>query len=326
MTGKRALVTGASGQDGFYLVAELVRRGCTVIAAAHGAADATAAVVERGVSPAAMSVTLDITDDRSIEDALHAFKPDLVFNLAALSSGQGMFEDPVSIALVNGVAVARLLEAMRLSRPAARLCQASSSEVFGLPLESPQAEDAAARPRSPYGAAKLYADHMVQLYRQRFGLYACSAILFNHESPLRRIEFVTRKVAHAAAAIKLGRQETVALGDLDARRDWGFAGDYARAMVMMLEQEHPLDCVLATGQTHSVRDLCRIAFARVGLDYRDHVQSNAAAARPAEQVQLVGDAGRARTTLGWAPTLSFEELVHAMVDADLERLRHSPSP
>ena len=276
MTTRCALVTGSSGQDGTYLVAELISQKYSVVATTRPPfAENIRQPTRHGD---VQTIALDVTDSDAIAAALRTFEPDLVFNLAGMSSGQGMFQDPVAIAHVNGVAVATILEAIRQKRPSARFCQASSSEVFGLPLSSPQTEDSPARPRSPYGAAKLYADHMIQIYRQRFGLFACSAILFNHESPLRRSEFVTRKVTSAAAAIKLCLQTTVALGDLDARRDWGFAGDYMRAMRLMLEQQQPLDYVLATGETHSVRDLCRVAFARVGLDYRPYVQSDAGAA------------------------------------------------
>lgn len=314
-----ALVTGASGQDGTYLTRELAANGYRVVGAVHRPVYDTVDVPFEVID-------LDITDTAAVGDTIRQTAPDVIFNLAALSSGRGMFDDPVGIADVNGVAVTRLLEGMRTHCPTARLCHASSSEIFGLPGASPQSEATPPSPRSPYGAAKLYADGMIQIYRRSFGLFACSAILFNHESPLRRDEFVTRKITLAAARIKLGLQRSVPLGQLDARRDWGFAGDYMRAMRLMVEQPMPRDYVLASGRTHSVRELCEIAFGHVGLDYRDHVDSDSASERPAETMQLVGDASRARSELGWEPRVDFVTLIRLMVDADLSLLNHPPPP
>jgi GDPmannose 4,6-dehydratase len=229
-----------------------------------------------------------------------------------------MFDDPVGIGDVNGLAVSRILEAIHTTGLKTRFCQASSSEMFGEPLESPQSEQTAFRPRSPYGAAKLYAHSMIQIYRRRYGLHASSAILFNHESPRRRTEFVTRKIASAVARIKLGLADELPLGDLEACRDWGFSGDYVRAMWLMAQAPEAGDYVVATGQVHSVRDFCECAFGYVGLDYREHVREDASARRPSEGVQLVGDSTKLRTQLGWAPSIGFEGLVRLMVGADLE--------
>ena len=213
-----------------------------------------------------------------------------------------------------------MLEAIREVDAGIRFCQASSREIFGEPFESPQTECTPHNPRSPYGAAKLYADSMIQIYRQRYGLFACSAILFNHESPRRGLCFVTRKITHEAAKIKLGLTKELYLGNLEARRDWGFAGDYVHAMWLMQQQSHPDDYVIATGETHSVREFCECAFRHLGLDYREYVQEDSAAFRPSESSLLVGDAKRAKQILGWEPQVGFGELVDMMVDADLQML------
>jgi GDPmannose 4,6-dehydratase len=307
------LVTGIHGQDGSYLAEALVAQGHAVFGLDHPgdsrpAFDGTTVLIA------------DLADSARIEAVLREVRPDQVYNFAARSSGAGMFEDPVGIGDLNGLAVARLLEAIRQVDPRIRFCQASSSEMFGQPTESPQNEATPFRPRSPYGAAKVYAHSMIDIYRKRHGLYACSAILFNHESPRRREEFVTRKVTQAAAAIKLGRAQTVELGNLDARRDWGFAGDTVRAMHLMLQQDKPDDYVVATGETHSVRELCEVAFGHLGLDWRDHVREAAGEFRAHESLQLVGDATKARERLGWRPTLTFRELILSMVEHDLALL------
>ena len=234
-----------------------------------------------------------------------------------------MFDDPAHIGIVNGLAVTHLLEAIRHEKPSARLCQASSSEMFGEVRTSPQSELTEFKPRSPYGAAKVYAHTMLRIYRERYGIFACSAILFNHESPKRRPEFVTRKVTLAAASIKLGLASEVALGNLDARRDWSSAEDVVRAMWMMLCHSTPDDYVVATGVVHSVRELCEIAFRHVGLNYLEFVRQAPDTSRSHEQVQLVGDARRARETLGWAPRVDFETLITSMVDEDMRRLRET---
>ncbi len=262
----------------------------------------------------------NMRDEDVLARLLARERPDEFYNFAAFSTGSGMFDDPVAIGNINGLAVARILEAIRTVSPATRFCQASSAEMFGAASGSPQRETSRFDPRSPYGAAKLYAHAMIGLYRQRFGTFACSAILFNHESPRRGTAFVTRKVTRAAAAISRGLTDHVQLGDLTARRDWGFAGDYVRAMWLMLQQEHASDYVVATGVTHMVEDLCRLAFERVGLDYRNHVRVAEQSSRAPDALQLVGDPHKATRELGWSTTVTFEQLIALMVDADLAAL------
>ena len=235
-----------------------------------------------------------------------------------------MYDDPVGIGEVNGLAVARILEAIRETGVSMRFCQASSREIFGAASESPQSEDTPANPRSPYGAAKVYSDSMVRIYRRHYGLFACSAILFNHESPRRGMDFVTRKIAHVATRIKLGLARELRLGNLDARRDWGFAGDYVRGMWLMLQQSQADDYVLASGEAKSVREFCECAFRYVGLDYRDYVREDADAYRPSEPTVLVGNFSKAKKVLGWEPDVSFRELVHKMVESDLQMLSEKP--
>jgi GDPmannose 4,6-dehydratase len=231
-----------------------------------------------------------------------------------------MNEDPVSMGEVNGLAVVRILEAILATDPSIRFCQASSSEMFGAAPESPQTENTSLRPRSSYGAAKVYAHSMIGVYRERHRMFACSAIVFNHESPRRRLEFVTRKITNAAARIKLGLADHVDLGNLDARRDWSFAGDIVRGMWLMLQAKQAADYVLASGTARSVRDFCEVAFGYLGLDYKDFVRQDPSVYRPVEAVQLVGDPSRARARLGWEPEMDFRSLVQSMVDADLEQL------
>ena len=309
-----ALVTGVDGQDGSYLAEHLVARGYTVVGIGQQA----------GSAPKLQKMhrlRVDLNDSPALDALLREYRPSEVYNLAARSSGAGMFDDVVRIGEVNGLVVARLLDAIQHVDPAIRFCQASSSELFGDAVASPQSERTEFRPRSPYGAAKLYAHTMLRIYRERYGLFACSAILFNHESPRRRLEFVTRKVTHAAASIKLGLADRLQVGNLEARRDWGFAGDYMRAMWLMLQHPVAQDYVVATGETHSVRELCDIAFGHVGLDYREFVRESSDHARRPEPIALVGDATRARDVLHWSPTIDFRGLVISMVDADLNTLQ-----
>lgn len=316
---KTALITGVRGQDGSYLAALLLTKGYRVIGTVRDAESATArlpAELKSGVELVAWAMQ----DQHHMTEVLAQYQPTEIYNFAAYSSGAGMFDDPVGIGEVNGLAVARLLEAIRAVDVNIRFCQASSREIFGEALVSPQTEATTTQPRSPYGAAKLYADAMIQIYRQRYDLFACSAILFNHESPRRGLEFVTRKITHEAAKIKLGLTKELRLGNLDAQRDWGFAGDYVRAMWLMLQQECADDYVVATGKAHSVRELCELAFSRLGLDYRDYVREDASAYRPVEPALLVGSAAKANRKLGWWPEVEFKELVHMMVDADLQSL------
>jgi GDPmannose 4,6-dehydratase len=324
MTGRKtAVITGVAGQDGSYLAELLRSRGYRVVGAVREPARAAATLAALGIGGVELQA-LDLRDSNAqarMQALLAEVRPQEVYNLAAFASGAGMFDDPLGMAEVNGLAVARWLEAIRTVDPAVRFCQASSSELFGDALSSPQHEATALRPRTPYGAAKQYAHSMVQIYRQRFGLFACSAMLFNHESPRRGLGFVTRKITHHAARIHLGLDRELCLGNLDARRDWGFAGDTVRAMWSMLQQPASDNYVLATGVTHSVRELCAAAFGHLGLDYRDHVRTEAQDFRAPEAAQLVGDPAHARATLGWAATVDFAQLVAMMVDADLQQLR-----
>lgn len=320
MISKRlALITGIAGQDGSYLAELLLARGYRVVGAVRDPQKAKA-VLPAEVADVVELVTWDMLDQRGMTETLAHYRPQEIYNFAAYSSGAGMYDDPVGVGEVNGMAVTRMLEAIRAVDAGMRFCQASSREVFGEAAESPQRESTPVNPRSPYGAAKLYADSMIRVYRQRFGIYACSAILFNHESPRRGLGFVTRKITHEAARIKLGLAKELHLGNLDAQRDWGFAGDFVRGMWLMLQQQHADDYVLATGVVHSVRELCDLAFSNLGLDYRDYVREDEASYRPAETALLVGDIAKARTELKWQPEVSFRELVQMMVDHDLQRL------
>lgn len=315
-----ALVTGLTGQDGSYAAELLQSEGYSVVGTSR---DPAAHIALSGGEVALEA--WDLRDQDRLCAILRQYRPAEIYNFAAYSTGIGMYDDPIGIGEINGLTVATILEAIRLTDPTIRFAQASSSEMFGEPLASPQDEDTPFNPRSPYGAAKLYAHNMINIYRLRYGLFACSAILFNHESPRRGPAFVTRKIARAAAAIKLGRERELRLGNLEARRDWGFAGDTVRAIWLMLRAEEPSDFVVATGRTHSVRDLCELAFARVGLNYRDFVREDSSAYRAGEARQLVGDPSKAKRLLGWEPTLSFEELIHMMVDAELDRLSPTES-
>jgi GDPmannose 4,6-dehydratase len=264
--------------------------------------------------------TGDLLDQRSLVDVLRECEPEEIYNLAAMSFVAASWSQPVLTAEFTATGVTRMLEAMREVAPQARFYQASSSEMFGKVLEVPQKESTPFYPRSPYGVAKCYGHFITVNYRESYDLFAASGILFNHESERRGLEFVTRKVTHGAAAIKLGLQDELSLGNLDAERDWGYAKDYVEAMWLMLQQDEPEDFVIATGQAHSVRDLVRIAFERAGVDPEQHVRTDPRFLRPAEVEHLIGDASRARDKLGWEPRTSFEEMVRLMVDADVEML------
>ena len=314
---KTALITGLTGQDGSYLAELLLAKDYRIIGAVRDVRQA-ADLLPSTLKDKVELVAWNMLDQQEIVAILRYCQPTELYNLAAYSSGAGMYDDPVGIGEVNGLAVARMLEAIREVDIDIRFCQASSREIFGEPLESPQTECTPVNPRSPYGAAKIYADFMIRIYRQRYGLFACSAILFNHESPRRGLYFVTRKITHEAAKIKLGLTKDLPLGNLDARRDWGFAGDYVRAMWLMLQQSRPDDYVIATGETHSVREFCECAFRCLGLDYREYVQEDSSAFRPLEPTLLVGDARKAKQVLGWEPQIGFDELVNMMVNADLQ--------
>jgi GDPmannose 4,6-dehydratase len=314
-----ALITGITGQDGSYLAELLLAKGYHVIGAVRDSQIAKKSLPTM-LKNSVEQIAWDMLDQRRMKEVLIEYRPTEVYNFAAYSSGAGMYDDPVGVGEVNGLAVMRILEAIREVDAKIRFCQASSREIFGEAIESPQTEDTPANPRSPYGAAKLYADSMIRIYRQHYGLFACSAILFNHESPRRGLCFVTRKITQEAAKIKLGLAKELHLGNMDAQRDWGYAGDYVRAMWLMLQQEQPDDYVVATGKAHSVRELCEFAFSHLGLDYRDYVREDASAYRPVEPVALVGSADKANRILSWKPEVEFKELVHMMVDADLQSL------
>lgn len=317
---KRALITGIGGQDGSYLAELLLEQGYAVSGLVRpGAAEYP------NLEPVRNRIALlegDLLDQRSLAGALETARPGEVYNLASPSFVPASWERPVLTAEFAAVGATSLLEAIRAVDPSIRFYQASSSEIFGEPSESPQTEETALKPVTPYGVAKAYAHFIVSSYRRQYGLFACSGILYNHESPRRPLEFLPRKVAHGAAAISLGLQSELVLGDLDARRDWGYAGDYVRAMWLMLQEDEPGDYVVASGESHSVMELVQSAFAHVGLDWQEHVRVDPALQRgPAELHRLVGDAARAHNWLGWQPELGFEQLARLLVDADLERLR-----
>ena len=320
MSGRRAFVTGITGQDGSYLADLLLEKGYEV----HGMVRRSSTEKFDRLEHIRDRVTLhqgDLLDHRSLVDALRAAEPDEIYNLAAMSFVHVSWIQPVLTAEFTGLGVTRLLEAMREAAPEARFYQASSSEMFGKVREVPQNEQTPLYPRSPYGVAKTYGHYITVNYRESYNLFACSGILFNHESERRGLEFVTRKVTNAAAAIKLGLQDKLLLGNLDAERDWGYAKDYVEAMWLMLQQDEPEDFVIATNETHSVRELVDRAFARVDVDPTDYVGTDPKHYRPAEVDELRGDYSKAREKLGWAPRTSFEELIDLMVDADLERLQ-----
>ena len=317
---KRALITGIGGQDGSYLAELLLERGYAVAGVVRpGAAEYP------NLGPVRDRIELleaELLDQRSLATALEAARPGEVYNLASPSFVPASWERPVATAEFAAVGATSLLEAIRAVDPAIRFYQASSSEIFGEPRESPQTEETPLKPVTPYGVAKAYAHFIVSSYRRQYGLFACSGILYNHESPRRPLEFLPRKVAHGAAAVSLGLQDELVLGDLDAKRDWGYAGDYVRAMWLMLKEDEPGDYVVATGESHSVRELVQCAFAHVGLDWQEHVRVDPGLQRGAAELhRLVGNASHAHDRLGWRPELGFEQLAHLLVDADLERLR-----
>jgi GDPmannose 4,6-dehydratase len=316
---KTALITGITGQDGSYLAEFLLEQGYRVV----GMTRRTSTVSLERVAHLNDRIEIvqgDLLDQNSLAEAIRRAGPTEVYNLAAQSFVPTSWNQPVLTGEFTALGVIRMLEAVRQVDPSIRFYQASSSEMFGKATEVPQHELTRFHPRSPYGVAKVYGHWITVNFRESYGIYAVSGILFNHESPRRGLEFVTRKITDGAARIKLGLADQLALGNLEAKRDWGFAGDYVRAMWMMLQEPEPDDYVIATGQTHSVREFCEIAFGHLGLDYRDHVVVDPALVRPAEVDLLVGDASKARDRLGWAPTVAFKELSEMMVDADVARL------
>ncbi|MFN6953768.1 MAG: GDP-mannose 4,6-dehydratase [Acetobacteraceae bacterium] len=320
----RALITGVTGQDGAYLAKLLLDKGYEVFGLLRRSASAD--VVDGrlrwlGIAGRLRMIDGDILDLSSLIRALQEAEPDEVYNLAAQSFVKTSWTQPLLTGQVTALGAHNMIEAVRLVRPQARFYQASSSEMYGLIQEERQSETTRLYPRSPYAVAKCYAHYITVNYRESFGMHASSGILFNHESPLRGIEFVTRKVTDGVARIKLGLAETLPMGNLEATRDWGHAADYVRAMWMMLQQETPDDYVVATGRTTSVREMCRIAFAHVGLDYQEFVRPDPTFLRPAEVHALLGDPTKANTKLGWRPEISFEDMLAEMVEADLERYR-----
>ena len=317
---RRALITGIGGQDGSYLSELLLEGGYEVIGVVRRPVGDHPAL--EGVRERVSVIDADLLDRASLVAALREVRPHEVFNLAAPSFVPRSWDEPVLTAEFAAVGVTSLLEAIREVDPSIRLYQASSSEIFGDPAESPQTEDTPLRPVTPYGVAKAYAHFIAHSYRRRYGMFTCCGILYNHESPRRPLDFLPRKVTHFAAAILLGLEQELVLGDLDARRDWGYAKDYVQAMWLMLQQDTPDDYIVATGLSHSVQELVELAFVHVGLDWRDHVRSDPALQRgTAELHHLVGDPSRAQERLGWEPTVDFEGLVRLLVDAELDRLR-----
>jgi GDPmannose 4,6-dehydratase len=316
-----ALITGVTGQDGSYLADFLLEKGYRVVGMVRRTSTINFDRI-RHIQEKIEIVQGDLLDQMSLVDLLNEYQPEEVYNLAAQSFVPTSFKQPVLTGEFTALGVTRVLEAIRIVNPKIRFYQASSSEMFGKVQEVPQTEQTSFYPRSPYGVAKVYGHWLTVNYRESYNLYACSGILFNHESPRRGLEFVTHKVTHAAAQIKLGRARELRLGNLDARRDWGYAGDYVQAMWLMLQQPGPDDYVIATGETHSVRELCEVAFRHVGLDYGDFVVQDERFFRPAEVDLLVGDATKAGRVLGWEPRVHFRELVEMMVDADLEALQN----
>jgi GDPmannose 4,6-dehydratase len=313
-----ALITGITGQDGSYLAELLLAKGYRVIGVVRRSSTTPYERIAHLVDRMEL-VSADLLDQTSLTDVVHDTQPDEIYNLAAQSFVQTSWAQPVLTGEFTALGVTRILEAMKKAAPKSRFYQASSSEMFGKVVEVPQRESTPFYPRSPYGVAKVYGHWITLNYRESFGLYAVSGILFNHESPRRGLEFVTRKVTDGAARCKLGISKTLKLGNIEARRDWGFAGDYVDAMWRMLQQPEPDDYVIATGETWSVRQLCEVAFQAVGLDYRDYVVHDSKFDRPAEVDLLVGDSTKAREQLGWEPTVRFHTLIEMMVEADLAR-------
>jgi GDPmannose 4,6-dehydratase len=316
---KTALVTGVTGQDGSYLAEFLLEQGYEVVGMVRRSSTVNFGRMEH-IQDRITLAHGDLLDQTSLIGIMAQYQPDEIYNLAAQSFVPISWKQPVLTGEFTAMGVTRMLEAMRNAVPRARFYQASSSEMFGKVREVPQSERTPFHPRSPYGVAKVYGHWITVNYRESYGLFTCSGILFNHESPRRGLEFVTRKVTRGAAMIKLGLADELRLGNLDARRDWGYAGDYVRAMWLMLQRDEPSDYVVGTGETHSVRELCQMAFEYLDLDWEAYVVADPEFYRPAEVDLLVSDPSRARDELGWEPTVSFRELVQMMVDADLEQI------
>jgi GDPmannose 4,6-dehydratase len=323
---KTALITGITGQDGSYLAELLLDKGYRVVGMQRRTSTETVGRISHLLNEIEL-VQGDLLDQLSLIDLFQRYEPDEVYNLAAQSFVPTSWQQPVLTGEFTAIGVTRILEALRLIKPDARFYQASSSEMFGKVQAVPQNESTPFYPRSPYGISKLYGHWITINYRESYGLFACSGILFNHESPRRGLEFVTRKITHGVARIKLGLTDTLPLGNLDAQRDWGYAPDYVHAMWLMLQQDEPKDFVVATGRTHTVQRLCELAFDAAGLNWKDHVTQDERFLRPAEVDLLVGDASTSRSQLGWEPSVSFEEMVEIMVSADVKLLsgEHPPA-
>jgi len=321
---KRALITGITGQDGSYLAEFLLAQGYDVIGMIRRSSTVNFERI-RHIQDRLTLISGDLLDEVSMINLLRENRPTEVYNLAAQSFVQTSWAQPVFTGETTALGVTRVLDAIRIVDPDIRFYQASSSEMFGKVVEVPQRESTPFYPRSPYGVAKVYGHWITVNYRESYGMHANSGILFNHESPRRGLEFVTRKITNSVARIKLGLDKELRLGNLESQRDWGFAGDYVKAMWLMLQQEQPGDFVVATGQTQSVRHFCELAFGHVGLDYRDYVVLDERFMRPAEVDLLVGDPSSARDVLGWQPETPFEDLVRVMVEADVALLRNQPA-
>jgi GDPmannose 4,6-dehydratase len=315
-----ALITGITGQDGSYLAEQLLDQGYNVVGLHRRTSTVTFERISHLIDRIVLE-TADLHDEASLIRVVRKYQPTEVYNLAAQSFVQASFNQPVLTGEVTALGVTRLLDAILLTDPSIRFYQASSSEMFGKVVEVPQIESTPFYPRSPYGVAKAYGHWITVNYRESYDLHASSGILFNHESPRRGLEFLPRKVSHSVAAIKLGLQDKVRLGNLEAQRDWGFAGDYVRAMRMMLQQDQPDDYVVSTGETHTVRELCEVAFDRAGLRWEDHVEIDEQFFRPAEVDLLIGNPAKAERVLGWKPEVGFADLVCMMVDADIDALK-----
>jgi GDPmannose 4,6-dehydratase len=317
---KKALITGITGQDGSYLAELLLEKGYKVYGLRRRTSTPNYSNVE-AIRDEIEWIAGDLTDLASLISAVQHAQPDEVYNLGAQSFVETSWTQPLLTGQITAIGVTNMLEAVRIACPSARFYQASSSEMFGKVVETPQRETTPFYPRSPYGAAKVFGHWITVNYRESYGMYACSGILFNHESPRRGIEFVTRKVTDGVARIKLGLHTHLRMGNLDAQRDWGFAGDYVKAMWLMLQQEEPDDYVIATGQTRTVRELLQVAFGHVGLNYEDHVIIDPQFFRPAEVDLLLGDSSKARQKLGWKPEVSFEQMIGMMVEADIAQVK-----
>jgi len=317
---KNALITGITGQDGSYLAEFLLEKGYKVFGLQRRSSTITTERLDHLLESGMELISGDLIDENSLINALNDSEPDEVYNLGAQSFVPASWSQPILTGEVTGLGVTRLLEAIRIVNPEIRFYQASSSEMFGKVIETPQSEATPFYPRSPYGVAKVYGHWITINCRESYDMFAVSGILFNHESPRRGLEFVTRKVTYAVARIKAGLQKELRLGNLEAKRDWGFAGDYVRAMWLMLQADEPDDYVIATGETNTVKRMCEIAFARVDLDWNDYVVVDPKFYRPAEVQLLLGDSSKAREKLGWVPEVDFVALIEMMVDADVERV------